>query len=621
MAIRRWSTGRRLGWAALLTAAPLVAGAQAEGLLNAACTPGNKWIVRDYKDHPTSTVGRGHNMAAFVRGKNAAGADTDYMMLVWSQDSGKGDGGISFWNWDSPAVWSAPKLRKHFPAAPLREAHSTPVTNMFANDWRTWVLQATNGFSVYNLDSIVSPVLNTNYTITGSAKGGAGSAATCSRTYFGSFDAAPRDYSQGAVWFLALAAPYLYVAQADNGLNIYRFASASDPRSVSWFRRLDRSWFGHRVNQVCVMGNLMIVAALQNEFGVTILDVSDPANPVRKSRYDLTTSPVTRDAYAWTPNGSNLYAAAKYKAGLNPAGLEVYKLNLANFTLAWVGEVAGNCGTGGYAAVQDRFAHVGLSTCYHKIDIPALKKVTPSNPPYSIGITGADNDFATPMGNAVFIGNDHHTTPGSAVMCHVGARDTTAPAVNAQMPPDGSAGARVTTGIGLSFTDNLRPWTIDTTTLPIRRRGSATAIPGHYSYQLNIVNFRPAANLDRGTTYDVVVTSGIRDIVGNAATGRTGSFQTEAAITGAVFHDAANPAWTVRAALQEGAAFLEGAGWSRSRTFSGAVPGSTRPKARACFRWTGCWSSSSCSKPPTSICAGTAPDLPGSTAGMTAEAA
>ena len=97
-------------------------------------------------------------MAAFLTEKNAEGIDKNYMMLVWSRDSGRDDGGISFWNWDQPTSFTTPLTIKYRTlASQLREAHSTPVTNMFANDWRTWVLQAVPGFSVYNLDSVASP--------------------------------------------------------------------------------------------------------------------------------------------------------------------------------------------------------------------------------------------------------------------------------------------------------------------------------------------------------------------------------------------------------------------------------------------------------------------------------
>lgn len=550
----RPAAGRQLLLAGLGALLALAGGpAAAEGILNAACPLGSQFILRDYKDHPINSVGRGHGMAAFVRGKNAADVPTDYMMLVWSQDSGKGDGGISFWNWNDPATWSAPVLKKHFPAPHLREVHSTPVTNMFGGAWSTWMLQAMTGFSVYDLGSVASPRLVTNYVIRGRDRGGAGSRAVCKNACATSYDAAARDYSQGAVWFLGFAAPFLYVAQADNGLNIYRFTNPADPSQITWVKRLDKSWFGHRVNQVWVMGTLMVVNAVQGNYGVTLLDISNPTSPVRKRTYNHTTSPATSDAYAWTMNGQGLYAAIKYTAGSPLNGLGVYSLNTSNFTLSLTGNVRGNCSTGGYATIQDRFAHIGLSRCYHKADLDKLRFVTPTSPPYSIGVTGADNDFPTPLGNAVFVGSDHHNTPGSMVLCHQAARDTTAPAVNGQMPANGATGVKVTAGIGLSFTDGLKPWTVSSATLPVRRKGAGTVV-GYYSYMLNIVNFRPAANLDPGTTYEVEVTSGVTDLAGNGAAGTVRSFQTASAVASAEFHGPARDTWTVQADLQPGAA-------------------------------------------------------------------
>src|SRR5262245_20289143 len=122
-----------LAWLATMISVLSPSSVAAEGILDAACTPGQKVIVTDYQGPGTSN-GRGHDMAAFLRGKNAAGVDTEYMMLVWSMDSGKGQGGISMWNWNDPTTWSAPALKYRLVAPPLREAHSTPVTNMAAND-------------------------------------------------------------------------------------------------------------------------------------------------------------------------------------------------------------------------------------------------------------------------------------------------------------------------------------------------------------------------------------------------------------------------------------------------------------------------------------------------------
>ncbi len=528
------------------------AGARAEGILDAACTPGSKFIVKDYADRPANTQPRGHDMAAYVKAKNAAGVDTEYMLLVWAVDSGKPGGGFAFYSWDNPGVWSPPVERFTYPASQLREAHSTPLTNMVGGHWSTFVAEATTGFSVYDLSSAAAPLLKKNFLIAGLANGGKGSAALCGASCGTSYDAGPRDYSLGGVWYISVQAPYIFVGQTDNGLNIFKFTDPNDASKIAWVKRLDASWFGHRVNSVWAMGNLLVAAASEAVYGVDVLDIGNPENPVKLHHYDLTTPTVTRNAYSWTLNGTHLYEAMKPKTGLNKNGLGVYSLNPVDLSLTWQGQYVGTCSSGGYTAIQDGFAHIGLSSCYQKVDLATLKAVTPRSPPYSIGITGADNDFVTPFGSAVFLGNDHNAEPGSAVLCHQAAADTRPPAVNGQMPRSGATGAKVTTGVGVSFTDNLKEWTISTASLPVRQQGSITAVPGYYSYQLNIVNFRPATRFDAGTTYQVAVTAGVQDLAGNGATPYTGSFTTASAVSQALFDDPDHTAWSVADNLQEG---------------------------------------------------------------------
>lgn len=488
----------------------------AQGLLDASCTPGQKVIVTDYQGVPNPTNGRGHDMAAFVRGRDAGGIDRDHLMLVWSKDSGRGDGGISFYNWDAPGTWGGPPvLRRKIVDARLREAHSTPVTNMFANDWRTWVLQATNGFSIYNLDSIVSPALVKNVLVAG---------------------AEPTDYSGGAVWFLALAAPYLYVAQADQGLKIFKFTDPADPSKVTLQSEYPTSFFGHRVNQVWVRGNRIVVAAVENNYGVTVADISVPAMLANKRSYGLGSSPPIRNAYGWTLNGTSLYAAAKPQAKI-PSTLAVYELEPASWSLLSKTEVTGQCSSAGYAAAQDDRAFIGLSSCVQEFrrdtkgtaspSDDVFVRISPAQPSaWSIGIAGADNDFPTPFGNALFLGNDHHTTPGSMILCHAKDADTVKPAVNGRNPVAGATGVATSSAVGLSFTDNLKPWTISKTTLPIRVQATKAVVDGYYSYQLNIVNFRPAQPFAPSTVYEVAVTSGVKDLAGNGALASVATFKT-----------------------------------------------------------------------------------------------
>ena len=231
------------------------------------------------------------------------------------------------------------------------------------------------------------------------------------------------------------------------------------------------------------------------------------------------------------------------KAAALPSGLAIFELNPETWALQPRKEVAGKCSTGSYVATQDDYAFVGLSSCVHKIKrdtkgttsasddswskvSPPPPGVSPPPPAWTIGIVGADVDFPTPMGNAVFLGNDHHTTPGSAILCHATAADTTKPAVNGRNPVAGAVGVAKTSGVGLSFTDNLKQWTINSTNLPIRVKSTQAVVDGYYSYQLNIVNFRPSTPFAANTQYEVVVNSGIKDLAGNGAVASTATFTT-----------------------------------------------------------------------------------------------
>jgi hypothetical protein len=252
--------------------------------------------------------------------------------------------------------------------------------------------------------------------------------------------------------------------------------------------------------------------------------------------YGLASNPPVRNAYGWTLNGTSFYAAAKPQGNL-PSGLAAYELDAASWALQSKKEVAGQCSTGAYVAAQDNNAFIGLSNCVHKIQrdtkgTPSptddtFAKVSPAQPnAWTIGIVGADNDFPTPFGNAVFVASDHHTTPGSMILCHAADADTTKPAVNGRNPTAGATGVATTSAVGLSFTDNLKPWTINQTNLPIRVKNTQAVVNGYYSYQLNIVNFRPAQPFAPGTQYEVVVKSGVRDLAGNGAIASTATFTT-----------------------------------------------------------------------------------------------
>ena len=355
--------------------------------------------------------------------------------------------------------------------------------------------------------------------------------------------AANTDYSGGAVWFLALAAPYIYVAQADEGLKIYKFTDPADPTKVSLQSTYDDIlFFGHRVNQVWVRGNRIVVAAVQDNYGVTVADISNPTVLSNKQTYNLATNPPIRNAYGWTLNGNTLYAATKPQGSTLPSGLAIFELDPETWALQPRKEVAGKCSTGSYVATQDDYAFVGLSSCVHKIKrdtkgttsasddswskvSPPPPGVSPPPPAWTIGIVGADVDFPTPIGNAALPRQrpPHHARQRDPVPRH-GRRHHQA---RRERPQPGRRCRRRRDRPRASASRSPTISSRGRSTRPTCRSGSRARRPwceGYYSYQLNIVNFRPSAPFAANTQYEVVVTSGIKDLAGNGAVASTATF-------------------------------------------------------------------------------------------------
>jgi hypothetical protein len=268
-----------------------------------------------------------------------------------------------------------------------------------------------------------------------------------------------------------------------------------------------------------------------------VMDISDPANPVKKAT--LLSSGGAERVYGLTLNGYRIYGAGKddntSNGGTN--NIQIYDItfdanNVPNGISKKASMATGICGEGGYITVQDGYVHGGYSDCYEKWNAnnpTSMTEVSPSNA--TLGITGSDLDFTTHLGNMVFLGNDHESAEsGSMLLCH-GAADTTPPGVNAVSPRDGSTGVPVTSMIGLSFTDQLRMSTITSSNLTLRKQGTTTAIAGHFSYWLNLVNFAPASPLAAGTTYEIVVGTGLKDLAGNSAAAAVYDFTTAGTAT------------------------------------------------------------------------------------------
>lgn len=93
-------------------------------------------------------------------------------------------------------------------------------------------------------------------------------------------------------------------------------------------------------------------------------------------------------------------------------------------------------------------------------------------------------------------------------------KDTTPPTVTATINANGATNVPISTKVGATFSEPMDPSTFTTTTFTLKL-GSAL-IPGTVSYSGVSAVFKPASNLAVSTTYTATITTGVKDLAGNA---------------------------------------------------------------------------------------------------------
>jgi hypothetical protein len=104
--------------------------------------------------------------------------------------------------------------------------------------------------------------------------------------------------------------------------------------------------------------------------------------------------------------------------------------------------------------------------------------------------------------------------------CDIGSfeRDATAPRVKTVVPAENATGIAPGTNVSAGFNEPMRATSINQRTFKLYRKGSTTALDANVSYDATAKKavLNPSANLQRGATYKVVVTTGAKDLAGNA---------------------------------------------------------------------------------------------------------
>jgi hypothetical protein len=408
----------------------------------------------------------GTNVSLIIRG---------YFMTIFAPDSGLPPGEIGLYDVSNPRQ---PREVRHIEGGDtnaFREAHSLPVA---------WI----DG-GLYVAIQTIAGIQFWDFT----------DPMTASR--IGSLDlpgVAGGDY-ENVAWQATWQGRYLYVSGGNQGIYVI---DAADPRNPVLLEQVSTSRTGgFRVGPLFALGDYLVISNMDQNGAYAVLDISVPDQPALLSQ--LSNAP---RMYAIVVGGNDRI----YTAGRDGNFLTHSFVDPTNIVLvkdAFIGQDQL------YAAAQDQFVFLGRQNNVIKVDV-----TDEQNPAVvgegTLGRDHPDHGQVTPLGNLIFIGNDHGT--GSAFFCHQYGTDTTPPAIQSTYPKDGSTWTSTDARVGILFSDYIDTETILGDNVQIRPVGGEP-ISGILSYTFNTLSFGPDAPLEPDTTYELVMPAGgVSDVMGNA---------------------------------------------------------------------------------------------------------
>jgi hypothetical protein len=166
----------------------------------------------------------------------------------------------------------------------------------------------------------------------------------------------------------------------------------------------------------------------------------------------------------------------------------------------------------GITPVSGAVTYVGTTATFNPASTLAASTV------YTATISTGVKDLT---GNALATAKTWSFTTGTAL-------DTTAPIVSSTVPLSAASGVAVNSNFTATFSEAMDPATISTATVTLKQ--GTTPVPGAVTYVGTTATFNPDSALASSTAYTATVSTGVKDLAGNAlATAKTWSFTTGAA--------------------------------------------------------------------------------------------
>jgi Bacterial Ig-like domain/LVIVD repeat len=316
------------------------------------------------------------------------------------------------------------------------------------------------------------------------------------------------DYTE-AVWGVSWQGQYIYVGATNNGVKV---VDATDPASLKIVAEVPTSSFGGvSAGPVDAVGNVLVVMTPKESAGIATLDISDPTKPTRLASLTSTTKSYITQFHR------------HYAVMLGPIRVWDVLTNPKNIGTGTSPIASFNNEYAEYSAFSDDYLFIGHAR-QEISNVPGCSKITFSDPRSMkivnriygrLDTTYNDDQFVLPFGNLVALTDDQSPYRGWVIAVHQTAPDTTAPVVDTIIPSNGSTGNSTKSRVGVTFSDNIELATVNAASFIVRPVGGQ-ALPGRYGVRMSVVNFDPDADLQPGTTYEVVLPKGgIADYVGN----------------------------------------------------------------------------------------------------------
>ena len=320
------------------------------------------------------------------------------------------------------------------------------------------------------------------------------------------------DY-ENVAWQSRWQGRYLFVSGGNLGVFVVDAANPTQPRLVKTVPTGQTG--GFRVGPLYALGDYLVYSNMDQNGSLGVLDISKADAPAL-----LTTKTGPPRMYAFIVAGDRIYGAGRdgdftIHSWADPTRITDVKIaRIEQDSL--------------YVAAQDHFVFSGRQDNFVKIDLTDER-----NPSIigegTLGRDHPDHGQVTPIGNLIFIGNDHGS--GSAFFCHQTGKDVTPPGIVKVYPADGATHQPVTSRITVSSSDYIDMRTVSSSTIAIRPAGGA-ALPASTAIPSTRCRSGPTSRSRPNTTYEIVISAGgVKDVMGNAvASERIVRFSTGASI-------------------------------------------------------------------------------------------